>query len=200
MGVSKDNFDPSIFNDPIAIKSSWIPINYAGASLSTHNLKLINTDRMEIKERTGSKLFKWFALIFAIIIFIYGIQDGSLLTIALGFGFSLAILLSKGANPETVIFDKKKGHVTLTSKRIIGDKEISEVALNRVYAIQILPVHHSDTDVDDFDSDDYYSFETNIILDDGERISLVNQGNYEIVELQAEQLSRFLKVPVWKKP
>lgn len=200
MAVDNNDFDPRVFNDPIALKSSWEPLSSWGSNISTHSLKQVNQERLELKERTGMKLFTLGILILFLYIIIKGLQEGSMLMTIVGIAFGLTFLFGKRESAETVIFDKKENLVTLKRKRkLIGEYIRTEIGLNRIHAIQLIPVYNPDKDLDS-SSDDYYSYEMNLILDDGKRVLLVDQGNYEVVESQVNHLAAFLKAPVWRKP
>jgi hypothetical protein len=43
----------------------------------------------------------------------------------------------------------------------------------------------------------YYSYELNLVLDDGSRINVVDHGNLERLRSDANALSQFLDKPVW---
>ena len=43
----------------------------------------------------------------------------------------------------------------------------------------------------------YYNFEVNLVLTDGERLSVINHGNVEWVRSDVKNLSKFLEVPIW---
>jgi hypothetical protein len=43
----------------------------------------------------------------------------------------------------------------------------------------------------------YYSYELNLVLDDGSRINVVDHGNLERLRSDAQTLSQFLGKPVW---
>jgi hypothetical protein len=43
----------------------------------------------------------------------------------------------------------------------------------------------------------YYSYELNLVLDDGRRINVIDHGNLDRLRSDAQPLSRFLDKPVW---
>ena len=43
----------------------------------------------------------------------------------------------------------------------------------------------------------YYSYELNLVLEDGSRVNVVDQGNLKRLRSDAQTLSRFLDKPVW---
>jgi hypothetical protein len=63
--------------------------------------------------------------------------------------------------------------------------------------MQIIPVYYQHSDNDGVD---YYIYEMNLVLDNGDRVSLVEQGNIEIVDSQVNVIASFLKIPIWRKP
>jgi hypothetical protein len=66
------------------------------------------------------------------------------------------------------------------------------VELERLYAIQILARYRQDEA-----SGDYYQFQVNLVLDDGRRVLAFGHGGLPQIWQQGENLSRFLRIPVW---
>ena len=65
------------------------------------------------------------------------------------------------------------------------------IDLNRVKALQLI------TEKVRSSKSRYNSYELNLILKDGSRVSVVDHGNYEQMLLDAEQLAKALHVPLW---
>ncbi len=195
-------FDPNIFEDEIALKTSWTSLSYLGANISTHNLISINPDRYELKERTSLKAIPWLLGLVAIIASYKGVQSGSLLGIGIGVMFGIFLLYGKNNSAELAVFDKRLGLFIKKEKSSLLRKGTQKkFSLEKIYAFQVIPRYHPEEyDKEDGYSDDYYSYELNLVLSNGDRVFLIDQGNYTNVESQVNLLARFLNVPVWNKP
>ena len=47
------------------------------------------------------------------------------------------------------------------------------------------------------DKSSYYSYELNLVLEDGARLNVVDHGDLKALQADAEILSEYLQVPVW---
>ena len=71
-------FDPAVFEDELAMKTSWDPVVYSGASFGTHNLKLVSPERMVFSASMAARLFIgiFFAVGVGAIFFLPLLEDG----------------------------------------------------------------------------------------------------------------------------
>ena len=67
----------------------------------------------------------------------------------------------------------------------------SSAPLSSIHALQLLSEFVSGS------KSSYYSYELNLVLNDGSRINVVDHGNLERLRSDASALSRFLDKPVW---
>ena len=95
-----------------------------------------------------------------------------------------------------IVFDKRSGVFIKGKKAFKGKQGASEIKgrLKDIYSLQIIPEHYV------YDEGQILTYEINLVQNDGNRIHLIDQGNFNIVEQQVNTLSKFLGVPIWIKP
>lgn len=202
----KPSFDPSKFEDDVALKTEWAPLKRGGTNFKTHKLVERNYTRIEFKSTIGAKLFS--LLFFSIgvgIPIIFGremihefadIYQSDFIFIFL-FGLIFATvggwLFYSFAKP--VIFDKTlglywKGWNKPKHYMAKVEGEISS-RIGDIHAIQIIP------ELIRSDNRSYVSYELNLVLKDGSRMNVVDHGNPLQLRSDAQKLSEFLGVTVW---
>ena len=222
-----DNYkplDPSDFNDPIAMQTEWVPVKRGGANFKTHKLAIINSTRMEFKASLGTMLFFLFFLMFGGGIFLHffvsifrSFHAGiivpilvSLIFVIVGGGIFYSSIIPivfdkqigyfwKGWKSPGTVFDTIKiesGGNTLWGQKMMDNlfnKKTSEnvVELNKIHALQIISEYCRGN------KSSYYSYELNIVLEDGKRINVIDHGNLNALRQDAATLSEFLSKPVW---
>ena len=72
-------------------------------------------------------------------------------------------------------------------------KKTDSINLENIHAIQLI----RECVAGDSESPSFYSYELNLVLDDGERRNVIDQGGQGRVVKYAEQLGQFLDVRVW---
>lgn len=199
-------FDPSVFNDSLAMKTQWTPLKGGGSNFRTHKLITVNYNRVEFKSTLGAKLFCFIfiAIGAGIPAWIgYNIvrKTGQLfqpevLYIALlgllffGIGSFLFYRFSK-----PVIFDRTKGMYWKGWKApkgyLVQDSVKEGSRVGNIHAIQILAEFVRSN------KSSYYSYELNLVLKDGSRMNVIDHGSSVKIREDAKVLSEFLGVPVW---
>jgi hypothetical protein len=199
-------FDPSVFNDPIAMQTSWTPLKRGGANFKTHSLKEIDQHKLLFVPSTGAKLFcGLFVAMGSAFIFLelfVGVSDPdtdpfwgrvmvilfSLLFVGVGAG-----LYYFKAVPRK--FDKWAGLYWKGYKKPVNMYDRSSGAefarLGEIHAIQIVEEHISSN------NGSYRSYELNLVLNNGDRLNVIDHGSMKAVKNDAQTLSRFLNKPVW---
>ena len=200
------SFDPSRFDDPIAARTEWSPAKGGGANFKTHNLVQVNRNRIIFRSSIGARIFYGFFLLIGLA-FAFGfsysrIMNGnfdysmnSIFPIFFGSIFVLAggLLLFFGTKP--IVFEKGIGYFWKGRKKpqftynANDSKNITK--LRDIYALQIIKEYVSG------DKSSYYSYEINLILNDGSRINVVDHGKLDQIRADAAKLSQFLSKPVW---
>lgn len=199
-------FDPSRFNDPLAMTIQWTPAKSGGTNIRTHKLVLIDFNRMEFRSTWGALLFYsvFFLAGLGIMIgfWVSAINSGtSLLNTDFLIPFLFGLLFAGagvalyyfGAKP--VVFDKRSGYFWKCWKA--PDKAFNPNAMDEytplsdVHALQLL------SELVRGDKKSYLSYELNLVLKDGSRVNVVDHGSQVKLREDTQTLSDFLGKPVW---
>jgi len=206
MASSGDSFDPSLFDDPVAEKTDWGPAKGGGSSFGTHKLVAVNPERVEFRATVGAKLFYLLFLLVGLAVIIgfsaseissgkFGLNASTAFSLLFGSAFSLVggLMLYFGTAP--IVFDRRKGWFWKGRKspdRVFDKSSIKHFAeFDQIHALQLISECCSG------DKRSYYSYEINIVLEDGRRINVVDHGNEARIREDAQTLAEFLDRPVW---
>ncbi len=203
-GNDGDGFDPSIFDDPVALETEWIPAVSGGASFGTHRLIQASANRVEFNSTLAAKAF---CLLFFLVgsgLLLFQLnriaQAGfsgqePLVPILVGVVFAVvgACLYRFGTTPR--IFDRSLARFWRGRKEPtmmdVGPPTDSSTPLSSIHALQLLSEFVSGS------KSSYTSYELNLVLNDGRRINVVDHGNLKRLRSDAKTLSQFLDKPVW---
>ena len=200
-------FDPSVFGDPLALQTSWTPAKKGGANFCTHKLVKINPERIEFQASLGAKAFY-----FLFIIIGFGIMTGFsasiimsgnssfkpevLIPVLFGLVFTIAgcCMFYFGTTP--LVFDKyKRAFWKGRSKndKIMFDRNAFKhyVEFDRIHSLQLIKEYCRNN------KSSYYSYELNLVLENTERINVIDHGNPVKLKEDASILAGFLGKPVW---
>jgi len=187
--------------DSVAEKTYWQPMRPGGANFQTHTLIEQRHDKLFLKSSGQMKAFFMVfifvglnGMIFSLLKYVQksGIDlaltnpvqlFGSLFSTGLIFVVAGLVLGSLFGSLNT-LFDKETG--------LLSNKNIS-TALYKIHALQIIEEMAGGSEGGAFKS-----YELNVILKDGERIHLMDHGNYLAINTDAEKLAEFLSVPIWE--
>lgn len=199
------SFDPSQFNDPVAVQTEWTPLKGGGTNFRTHNLIKVSDRKMEFSPSTGTRLFSGFLMGFGLSIPVYhhqvqGVVDASYgpflgAAIAWGFGglfFWVGLRFWMRLKGKCV-FDKSTG-------RFLNDgQDYRVVSLDELHAIQLIRerMTSSDSSVGSSSRSSFTSYELNLVLHDGRRAPVMDHSDRRQIRDDAEKLGEFLGVPVW---
>jgi len=202
---SASSFSPRQFGDEIAERTSWEPLAPGGASFRTHQLVKSGAHRLEFKPALGAIVFCWLFIVVGVGMLIGfaidSINNGSefetpiLVVPCVGVLFTVVgtILLRSFMRPA--VFDKRSGYfrkgVPKSGRRALAESNGDATRLNRVHAIQILSEYCRGND------SSYTSYEINLVLDDAERVNVVDHGSLRVIRTDAEAISDFLGRPIW---
>lgn len=199
-------FDPSKFNDSLAMTTPWTPLKGGGTNFRTHQLVQMNYNRIEFKATLGAKFFAALFMTVGVAIPAWigydtyqktGIlfQREILFTVLFGllfFGIG-ALLFYSFAKP--VIFDKTKGMYWKGWKppqRYLSKMENKNSSrISDIHALQLI------SEFVRSDKSSYFSYELNLVLRDGTRLNVVDHGKADKLREDAKLLADFLGVPVW---
>jgi hypothetical protein len=198
--------DPSRFDDPLALQTSWKPAKGGGTNFRTHRLVVVSTQRLEFRSSLGGKLFCLVFLLTGLGILIgfpaYRIIHGTSLL-----NFETAFLVMFGLVFSTVgglmlyfftmpsVFDKRWEYFCKGRKNpemVYDKRRLKHYAkLDDIHALQLISEYCRG------DKSSYYSYELNLVLEDGSRINVVDHGDKKKLQADANTLADFLTVPVW---
>lgn len=198
--------DPASFNDPVAEATEWTPAKGGGTNVKTHRLKEVHSGRLEFRAAAGAILFYSIFLLVGLGIsigFLAGPlsqQDSSLDASALlpvGIGILFAgiggSMLYFGTAP--IVFDTGKGWYWKGRKspdHVMDKRTLKHFCeLKDVHAIQLVSEYCRGNKTS------YYSYELNLVLEDGRRINVIDHGSVEKIRADAAVLSAFIGKPVW---
>jgi hypothetical protein len=205
--VSRAMIDPSVFQDPVALKTSWQPLARGGNNFKSAGLLIVNEQRIEFRASLMTKLR---ALVFVVMglvlaaVFIskqtdkladYKFKIADFIPVAMGVIFAAigAGMFFSALFPA--VFDLRHGYFCksrLKPERMIDPSKLKRYAeLKRVHALQIISEYCKTK------KSYYYSYELNLVLDDGSRINVVDHGNQTALRADAQILANFLNKPLW---
>ena len=198
-------FDPSTLGDPIAMKTDWSPAKGGGSSFCTYKLISINPERIEFRPSTAAKLFYTLFIVVGISLIIsflfttlingFSINGGTIVLLLVGAVFTMIGGLMFYLNTVCVVFDKQEGLFWKGPKPPYGvsDNEGSKnsVELLNIHALQLVSEYCTG------DKSSYYSYELNLVLENGNRINVVDHGNKNKLREDTKILADFLGKPIW---
>lgn len=206
-GKEQPRFDPALFGDPLATRIEWTPVNRGGANFRTHKMAQTGGGRFEFRATVGAWLFYLVFLLAGLAVAI-GIPAGEYCKGTFTFGSDLIfpllfglIFASVGGSmlfigTKPIIFDKVRGFYWKGRK---APYELAAPAAHKnaarlqdIHALQLIAEHCRGK------NSSYYSYELNLVLENGQRLNVIDHGNLEKIRADAAALSRFLDKPVWE--
>lgn len=203
---SNTTFDPSQLDDPIAARTEWAPARRGGASFRTRHLVEIDSHRLEFRASAVAVLFYVLFLVMGVvalvvffaITFAFGEPSRRifiLIPLVVGAGF---VCVGGGGlyfGTAPLVFDKRmglfwRGRRTPSSALDRGSAKDC-VFLEDIHALQLISEYCRG------ENTSYYSYELNLVLEDGKRINVVDHGDQLWLQVDAGRLSSFLNKPVW---
>lgn len=197
---------PAVFNDPLALRTEWIPLKSGGSNFKTNHLHRITSTRWEFRSSTAMKCFSGLFFIIGVAICVCSVSKHTPRTgdswnseffFLTGFGAIFALVGGMLGYSSLVpaVFDKDRGYFSRSRKKPehLADpsKLKNYVELKRIHALQLLKEHCKG------DKSSYYSYELNLVLDDTSRMNVIDHGNLEAVREDARGLAEFLGKPLW---
>ncbi len=200
-----ERFDPATLNDPVALNTEWAPLKGGGASFCTRHLVQISPLRYEFRASWGAKAFYLIFLVIGLGLDVMSISQiimsGTVFTEdviglgAVGLIFTLAGGLMYYFGTKPVVFDKQ--YECFWRGKISADELIYATAnellmpFKEIHAIQLISEYIRGN------KSSYYSYEMNLVSQEGVRTNVVDHGNRDQIHADAKTLSEFLEVPVW---
>ena len=206
----RDTFYPSELGDPVAMQTDWTPAKEkGGANFRSHKLVESNPDQLEFRASTGLKLF---CLIFLVVgvgaligffcIISFGgrqVNWGTLCLLGAGLVFTTRGGRALYISTAPIVFDRRRGFFWIGRKNpehVFNKGTLKHFAeLEQIHALQLISkfvvtgAQH--------DHARYFSYELNLVLEDGKRINVVAHGNQDRLREDTDTLAAFLGKPIW---
>ncbi|MBN2652283.1 MAG: hypothetical protein JXR63_07865, partial [Spirochaetales bacterium] len=186
LAENKINFDPAQYNDEVAMQTEWIPLKRGGANFCTHEFVEIDYNRVGFKASKGAKiLYLAFITIglaigigFPVANFInneFQIDIFAFMPIVFGLIFFTIGTITFRFGTKPIIFDRAKGLFWKGRKEPNNYSDNSTLKnfayLDDIHALQLISEYCRS------DKSSYYSYELNLVLENGQRINVVDHGN-----------------------
>jgi hypothetical protein len=203
---TRSAFDPSQLGDPLALQTNWTPAKGGGSSFRTHKLIEVNPNRLEFRASVGALLFYLIFLLVGVGVsfgitysklssgrFSWNMETIMPLLLGLVFASIGGGMFFFGTTP--IVFDKREGYFWKGRKdpaELFDKTSLKNLAkLDEIHALQLIAEYCRGN------KSSFYSYELNLVLQDGQRINVVDHGNPAKLQEDAATLSAFLKKPIW---
>ncbi len=205
-------------DDAIARKTSWEPLlPKDGANYRTRSIEPTEDDRLVFVPSFTSKLIIWAVFGFSAISLLIGsvvtylwlsgaadMNDGEgdvWILRFVGPGFVSGALLFAGVGVylkkkllRLVVFDKELGCHWKGSRQPTPATRNGGMELNQIHALQVIQKWIKPSGPD---SGGYFSFELNLVSNDGERKNVIDHGDHAGLLEDAGILAEYLDKPLW---
>ena len=195
----ENSFDPSLLADPVATKTGWSSVGSRYTNIATHKLVQVTPQRLEFRSTLKAYASAGVFLLIGLFFFGHAVKSSSSLLPGIIF-FGIGVLMVYfGSVP--FVFDKREGYLWKGRKKPENDSgekhSAKKIALiEEVHAIQLL--HDFVKKKTRSPGPRYVStYEMNIVIADGSRVTVVRHCDKESMLKDAEKLSIFLGKPIW---
>ncbi len=201
-------FDPSVFQDSLALKTQWTALKNGGTNFRTHGLVSTGSARLEFKPTPFAWVFYFIFILpgaalsvgLPILFFtkpdlISSDKNAIIVPLIIGVVFLSIGLLMAYSGSKPIVFDQMR--MLFWKGRPRGEGRIrresfSEACeLSQIHALQIIAEYCRGN------KSSYYSYELNLVLEDGSRMNVVDHGSLTALKKDAQKLAGFLNVPLW---
>jgi hypothetical protein len=203
--------NPAQFNDPVALNTKWSPLAKGGASFVTYTLQQGDSDCLEFKSTSTLIFLPWFGIIFGISLILFlspfslvscggGILSCTVVII-IGASFIIAGVFMRKFFKKRIVFDTRneifwKGNSP--NEMVLGDERPLVIKIEDIHALQIISEYCEDKYSRARDSSpSFYSYELNVVLNNGSRENVIDHAYYKQVLNDAATLAEYLKKPLW---
>lgn len=180
-------------SDDILKSISWKPIKKGGYYYKNRELIKKDKDCYMYKSTRKAYIAPLMAIIIMVIIlsmFAIFFNLSIIFPILIG---SICYYITIKNNKKVIAFDKNIMYFYKDSIDIIDDNryvDIKFTQFNNIHALQILEEYVINGEKR------YFSYELNLVLKNGERINVIDHSNLIKIREEAQQLKKFLTVPV----
>lgn len=190
----------SFADDEVAVNTNWEPLAPGGSNFKTLTIVPVDDRRIEFRASLGLKIFAFvFISVGAVPVLLtsqgvfgdLGEMKWFMVLFGAMFGGAGLFIYLRGTRP--IVFDKDSGFYWKGRKRPVRGLPLPANAtqLDDIYAIQLISERVTS------DDSSYYSYELNLVLNDGNRLNVADHGSRRAVDYASIMLSEFLGVPVW---
>lgn len=191
------------FNDPLATKIDWRPLKKGGVNFQAEIMEESGNNGLLIKSSLKSILLKSIVPLFGLVFLIGGpwkyFAKGSDSIVDLLFPTSIGlamvivgVILIRNAL-KSIMIDGENSCITLKN----GEK----IEFKNIHAFQILEEYVKDkkreSNARNSTSVDYWSYELNIVLKNGERVNLMDHSEFDVLRRDASKVAGLIKAPIW---
>ncbi len=214
--MSKNGFDPSVYNDDLALKIDWKMVPYTVCSMG-REYDLVQTSPSRLKfikseHSRSTAMFLMFLGVVSLAILLLSDSGGSVFgklavaaiaIVTFYYGFRL---LKKGS--EEKVFDKGSGYYRQGKENPDargGHTSRYECRIADIHAVQLLKSrllpgsfigHNGGIAIGS--SNKYRVYQINLVLKSGKRVNVVCHGPAESAVLEdAKRVADFLEIPLW---
>ena len=196
----KENpFDPLLLEDPVATETGWDCVGSGYTNIATHKLVQVTPQRLEFRTTIKAYASRGVFLLIGMCFLAYTVKSpSSLVPGVLFFGIG-ALLMYFGSIP--FVFDKREGYLWKGRKKpendAVQEHSVRKIAMiDKVHAIQLL--HEFVKRMTSTSGPRWVgTYEMNIVIADGSRVTVVRHCDKESMLKDAEKLSIFLGKPIW---
>lgn len=191
LSVEPVPFDPSILDDEVATSVKWSPLNSGGASFRTHRLVLQKPHRMKFRSTWGNIAFCMTFVIIGLVLITVGLVVSEIpswvriVMLLIGILSTVGVGLHLYFQLSPKVFDVSRGVYSA------GRFQRQDVRLDEIYALQLISERCRGS------NSSYFSYELNLVLDDGRRINVIDHGDLTQLRADARMISQRIDRPVW---
>lgn len=203
------------FDDPIAKNTNWFPLKRGGSNFQTQKLTVKPNGQIKVDITKGNIAFTMLFVIIgvgAILVAFNGLLQiipmdmeplnfGQFIMLLIFGGLFLlpGILVFRPRNRYT--FDKSQNYCWRGSKsprEVIDINTDDFIELERIKGLQIISERIRSSSSSGGSNRSYNSYELNLILDNGDRINVMDHGKQSAIRADAKKLSEYLNIPVFE--
>ena len=203
--------DPSRFDNPVALRTSWSPLKSGGTNFRTHNY-VEERDEVRFQPTMGALIFCGFFIsfgaLFALIAFSSMHQTNEPFQLEVLLPILIPLIFSGGGIfmfrllTTPIVFNKHKGYYwkgRVNENQRIAQADLKvKCKLTEIEAVQVIAEWISGHSSGSSGGSSYYqSYEINLVLKDASRLNVVDYGHYRGVVESAQKLSHYLSIPLW---
>lgn len=201
--MSSSEFIPDSIKDDIAKITDWTPLLSGGTNTSDYIFNPVSSRRVEFK--AGTKMYiisSIFVLIGIGAVIKFSFEPSGSIMYYGGIGLGIMFILTGSSKMlgyrKSRVFDLENGYFWREQKSPNTNEGTTsnQCRIKDIHAIQLIQEEIQKSAGSNGNSS-YYSFEMNLVLENAERVNVVDHGSLSRIRKDTDKLSEFLHVPVW---